>query len=117
MYVVPNMPDFCSSLISFPPGMLFMYCLSDFEMDPFAPIISGSTYAFTFHMCCISILRSLYFKIFSASLLITVLSPGFAASINMHVPSLLSWIMMSALMLGVVLSIRTCWFHNMVTLP
>jgi hypothetical protein len=35
----------------------------------------------------------------------------------MHVPFLLSWNMMSGLLLGIVLSIRTCWFHNMVTLP
>ena len=33
---------------------------------------------------------SIYFKIFSASLLITFLSPGIATSINMHVPFLLT---------------------------
>jgi len=33
-------------------------------------------------MRCISIVRSLYFKIFSASFLITFLSPGIATSIN-----------------------------------
>ena len=30
-------------------------------------------------------MRSLYFKIFSASFLITFLSPGIATSINMHI--------------------------------
>ena len=25
--------------------------------------------------------------------------------------------MMSGLLLGIVLSVRTCWYHNMVTLP
>jgi hypothetical protein len=30
---------------------------------------------------------------------------------------LLSWIMMSGLWLGMVVSVRTFWFHNMVTLP
>ena len=34
----------------------------------------------------------------------------------MHVACLLSRIMMSGLLLGIVLSVRTCWFHNMVTL-
>jgi hypothetical protein len=45
----------------------------------------------------ISILRSLYFKIFSASFLITFLFPGIAKSINMQV-FFLSWIMMSSLL-------------------
>jgi hypothetical protein len=49
--------------------------------------------------------------------LITFLSPRIAASINMHVPNLLSRIMMSGLLAGIVLSVRTCWFHNVVTLP
>jgi len=38
-------------------------------------------------------MRSLNFKIYSASLLITFLSAGIATSINMHAPCLLSWIM------------------------
>jgi hypothetical protein len=37
-------------------------------------------------MRCISILRSLYFKLFSASFLITFISPEIAMSINRHVP-------------------------------
>ena len=60
---------------------------------------------------------SLYFKIFSASFLITFLSPGFATSINMHVLSSLSRIIMSGLLLGIVLPVCTCWFHTIVTLP
>jgi hypothetical protein len=36
-------------------------------------------------MRCISIVRSLYFKIFSASFLTTFLSPEIATSINVHV--------------------------------
>jgi hypothetical protein len=35
----------------------------------------------------------------------------------MHVPCLLSHIMISSLLLAVVLSVCNCWFHNMVTLP
>ena len=83
--------------------MLLRYCLSDSEMVPVAPVTTGIAFAFTFHMHCIYIMRSLYFKMFSASFLITFLSPGIPACINMHVPCLLSWIMMSGLLSGVVL--------------
>ena len=48
MHAVPNMAVFCSSLISYVPGMLLRYCLDDFEMVPFAPFITGVTFAFTF---------------------------------------------------------------------
>ena len=81
---------FCSSLTSCFPDLLLRYCLSDFEMVPVAPVI---TFAFTFHMRWISVIRSLYFIIFSASCLITFLSPGIATSISMHVPFILSRIM------------------------
>jgi len=47
-------------------------------MVPVAPIVTGITFVFTFHMRCISIVRSLYFIIFSASFLITFLSPEIA---------------------------------------
>ena len=50
-----------------------MYFLNDFEMVQFAPIITGITLVFTFHMRCISIVRSLYFKIFSASFIIIII--------------------------------------------
>jgi hypothetical protein len=49
-------------------------------------------------MRCISIARSSYFKIFSASFLITFLSPEIAISIYMHVPFSLSRIIMSGLL-------------------
>jgi len=99
------------------PGMLLTYFLNDFEIVPVAPIITGITFVFAFHMHCISILRSLYFRIFLAYFLITFRSPEFAASKNMHVPFLLSRIIMSGLLLGIVLSVCISWFHNMVTLP
>jgi hypothetical protein len=35
----------------------------------------------------------------------------------MHVPFSLSRIIMSGLLLGIVLSVCTCWFHSMVTFP
>jgi hypothetical protein len=47
--------------------MLLTYFLNDFEMVPVAPIITGITLVFTFHIRCISIVRSLYFKIFLAN--------------------------------------------------
>ena len=79
--------------------MSLTYFLDDLEMVPVAPIITGITLVFTFHMRCIFIVRSLYFKIFSA-FLITFLSPEIATSINMHVPFSLSRIIMSGLLLG-----------------
>ena len=39
----------CSSLISRFPGMLLGYCVSESEMVPVAPIITGITSAVTFH--------------------------------------------------------------------
>jgi len=65
------MAVFCSSLTSWFPGMLLTYFLNDLEIVPVAPIITGITFVFTFHMRCISIVRDLYFRIFSASFLIT----------------------------------------------
>jgi hypothetical protein len=117
MCAVPNMAVFCSSLTLWFRGMLLTYFLNDFEMVPVAPIITGITFVFTFYMCCISILSSLYFRNFSTSLLITFLSPEIATSINIHVLFSLSRIIMSGLLLGLVLSVWTCWFHSMVTLP
>jgi hypothetical protein len=67
MCTVPNMAVFCSSLTSCFPSMLLTYFLNYFQIVPVAPIIIGITFVFTFHMRCISIVRSLYFRIFSAS--------------------------------------------------
>jgi hypothetical protein len=47
--------------------MLLMYFFNDFEIVPVTPLITGITLVFTFHIRCISIVRSLYFKFFSAS--------------------------------------------------
>ena len=78
------MTVFCSSMTSCFPGMLLVYFLNDFEIVPVAPITTGITFVVTFHMRCVSVVRSLYFRIFSASFLITFLSPEMATSI--HVP-------------------------------
>ena len=60
MCAVPNMAVFCSSLISCFPDMLLTYFLNDFEIVPVAPIITGITFVFTFHMSCISIVRCIF---------------------------------------------------------
>ena len=109
--VVPNVVVVCSSLKSCFPSMLLRYWLSDFEMVPIAPVHTGITFFTTFHMHWISVIRTLYFRILSTSFLITFLSPDIATSINIHVPFSLSRIMMSILLLGLVLSVGTCWFH------
>ena len=117
MCAVPNMAVFCSSLTSCFPGMLLTYFLNDFEIVPVAPFITGVTFVFIFHMRCISIVRSLYFRIFSAFFLVTFLSPKIATSINVHVPFSLSLMIMSVLLLGIFQSVCICWFHKVVTLP
>jgi hypothetical protein len=61
------------------------YFLNEFEIVPIDPIITAITFDFTFHMRCITIVRSLYFRIFSASFLITFLFHEIATSININV--------------------------------
>ena len=75
MCAVSNTAVFFSSLTSCSPGMLLTYFPNDFGKVPVAHIITSISFVFTFHVRCISIVRSLYFKIFSASFLITFLSP------------------------------------------
>ena len=41
--------------------MLLTYFLNVFEIVPVAPIITDITFVFTFHMRCVSIVRSLYY--------------------------------------------------------
>ena len=60
MCAVPNMAVCCSPLISCFSGMLLRYCLNDTEMAPVAPVVTGIFLVFTFHMRCISIVRSIY---------------------------------------------------------
>ena len=84
MCAVPNMAVFWISLTSCFPGMLLMYFLNDFEIVPVATIITGITFVLTFHMSYISVVRSLYFRIFLAPFLIRFLSPEIAISFNIH---------------------------------
>jgi hypothetical protein len=46
--------------------MLLGYFVSDFKMSV-AAVITGITFCFSCDICCISIVRSLYFKIFLVS--------------------------------------------------
>jgi hypothetical protein len=64
---VPNMAVFCISLTSWFPGTVLTYFLDDFEMVPVAPIITGITLIFTFHIRCISIVRSVLLLLLSSS--------------------------------------------------
>ena len=81
MCAVPNTAVFCSSLTSCFPDMLLTYFPNDFEIVPVAPIITGITFVFTFHLRCISVVSSLYFRIISAFFIITFLSPEIATSL------------------------------------
>ena len=58
MCAVPNMAVSWSSLTSCFTVMLLTYLLNDFEIVPVAPVITGITFVLTFHMRCISIVRS-----------------------------------------------------------
>ena len=69
MCTVPNAAVVCSSLESYFPALFLKYFVKDFEMAPIAPIITGITSVCTFHTHLI--VRFSYFKIFSASFLIT----------------------------------------------
>ena len=74
-------------------------------MVPFFPVITGITFIFKLHIRSISIVRSAHSKIFSAALLINVLSPKIASSTDTHGFFSLSRIMMSGLLIASVLSV------------
>ena len=65
MCAVPHMAVFCSSVTSCFPGTLLTYFLNDFEIVPVAPIITGITFVFTFHMPFIIIIILLVNLFFS----------------------------------------------------
>jgi len=104
---VPNVAVVCSFLFyAFP-----ICCLGIFWIILWwsvAPVITGIAFVSAFHMCCISIVMSLYFIIFSVSFLITFLSCETAT---------LSPILMSGWLLGMILSVCHCRFHSIITFP
>ena len=81
---VPKTAAFCHSLILCFTGMLLGYCLNDCEMVPVLPVIKVITFALIFHVHWISIIRSLYVRIFSFSFLITFLSPEISTLTYMY---------------------------------
>jgi hypothetical protein len=83
---VPNVAVFCSSWMSFFPGILLSYFLNDFEMLPIVLVFTGFSFVFTSHILCVSIVRSFYIAILQASFLVSLLSPEIATSINIRVP-------------------------------
>ena len=99
MCAVPNMTVFSSYLTSYLPGTLLWHFPNNFEIVPVSSIVTGITFVYTFHKSCNSRVRSLYFRIFSASFLITFLSAEIATPINIQVPFSLSRIIMSGLSL------------------
>jgi hypothetical protein len=62
---------------------------------------------FTFHINSIYIVRPLYFRIFSASFLITILFPQIATTVDINIPFSLLRITMSGLLLMMVLLVFT----------
>ena len=86
MCAVPNITVLCTSFISCAPGKLLRHFLNAVEMVlTSCPVITGNTFVFKFHLHCIYVLRFLYFEIFSASFLITFLSPEIETFVNRHV--------------------------------
>ena len=61
--------------------MLLTYFLNDLEIVPVAPFVTGITFVFTFHMRCISIVRSLFIIIIIIiAIAITIPSQRFGAA-------------------------------------
>jgi hypothetical protein len=61
-------------------GMLLRYFLDDFEMVAFAPVVTGTSAVFTFHMRRVSIYFTLDFKPFRTLLLLLLLLPSLSGS-------------------------------------
>jgi hypothetical protein len=77
-------------------------------------MITGMTKHFMFHIRWISILKFLYFNLFSDSYCITFLSDGIATSVSKQMLSLLFLIIMPGLFARTSLSVCTPWFHSTV---
>jgi len=82
---VPSTVDCCSSLTSRFPVLLFRYFLNDFEADTFAPFNTGVIFIFKLRMRSIYIVRSLCFRVFLTSFLVTFPSHEIATTLNLHV--------------------------------
>jgi len=58
---VSNMAVFCNSMILCFRTIFHRYFLNDFEIVPYAPVLTGITFIFTFHMGQISVVRCFIF--------------------------------------------------------
>jgi hypothetical protein len=81
---------------------------------PAAPMITGMTKHFMFHIHWISLLKFLYFNLFSDSFCITFLSDGIATSLSKQTLYFLFLIIMLGLFARTSLSVFTPWFHSTV---
>jgi hypothetical protein len=80
-----------------------------------APMITGITKHFMFHIHWISILKFLYFNFFSDSFCITFLSDGIVTSISEQILSYMFLIIMLDLLFArTSLSVCIPWFHSTV---
>ena len=89
------------------------YFLNVFEIVPVVPIITGIAFVFAFHMRCISIVRSLYFKIFSAPFIIIII-----IIIIIIVVVIVTWMTMEEAGCFIVYTAYHCWtgsgFHPVI---
>jgi hypothetical protein len=76
---------FCSSLTLCFTSLLLRYFLTDFRMVPVVPTVTGVTFVSTIHICCVFVVRSLYFKTFLVTFLIAFLSSVFTTFIDVNV--------------------------------
>lgn len=95
---------------------MFGNYLDDIELVAVVPIVTGITFVITFHRHCISFVRPLHTRInIFASFVVAFLSPKITTDMY-NVPSPLSLIRMSGLLLWVVLSVFTVVVVVVVTL-
>jgi hypothetical protein len=90
--------------------------VNDHEITLIASTVTHITFVSTFHMRCISMLRSLNIRKFSAYFSIAFLPYELAAYSNINVHFSLSRLNMSGSLLWMFLSLFTCRFHSIVSL-
>ena len=104
---VPSIAVFCSESTEWFSGMASKFFLKPFITIPFAPVITGTTSHFVFHIRCTSIHKLLYFSFFSSSFSVKFLPACIATSISLHVFSFSFLIIISGLFAVTSLSVCT----------
>jgi len=82
---VPNTAVFCSESIECFPGTASKFFFKLLVNIPVAPIITGTTVHFRFHIHCTSIQKLRYLNFFSASVCTTFLPAGIVTNISVNV--------------------------------